>query len=198
MKSLVFSSFEISHTDRDRKTQVRYPYLYFQNKEALTPGMARPRCPYGEAGDILMIKEVWRPSRQFTCPEAEFESGALSFVPRSSVHSPYEYLADVSPKYRSESGVWSSAESMPADAVRFFIKIEDVHLELLQDISTKDCVAEGISIPITRPGETGIAQTVFKTYWEEQYGEGSWALNPSVWVISYRKLQKSSVSWLNL
>lgn len=196
MKSLVFSPFEISHTDRERKTQVRYPYMPFLDMEAFIPGMVQPRCPYGEEGDILRIKEAWRPSRMNHELTDDFDPdyGPLSYVPKASAHSQYEYFADVSPKYRHESGVWSSAETMPTEAARFFVQIESVCLQNLHEISIADCLAEGIRVSTTSelpdPASLNLVKTLYKTYWEERYGEGSWLVNPVVWVITYRKVSK--------
>lgn len=189
MKSLVFSPLEISHIDKNRKTEVRFPYLYFASKEGFVPGMQRPKCPYGEAGDILMIKEAWRPaqcSSQFNEDDLELAANSLAFVPRSSSTSPFEYLSDVSPRFREEAGTWLDAESMPSVAVRYFVKVASVRMEHLHDISKASLIAEGMpTVDFENPRYTHLHAALYKANWEERFGEGSWDVNPVVWVMSF-------------
>ena len=89
---------------------------------------------------------------------------------------------------------------MPRAASRITLEIVSVRVERLQDISEEDAKAEGIET-----GPYGFklygkelerldqwakddARFAYKTLWESINGPDSWANNPWVWVITFKKL----------
>lgn len=79
---------------------------------------------------------------------------------------------------------------------RIALKIESVRIERLNEISEEDAKAEGAS----KEFECDIATFVgggklnptfylgFKHLWESINGPGSWAANPWVWVLTFKRI----------
>lgn len=88
------------------------------------------------------------------------------------------------------------ARFMPRALSRITLAITEVRIERLNDISESDSIAEGIGKPIggcffnyqgIQPMPTG--RESYRTLWESINGPGSWAKNPFVWVIEFRRVQ---------
>lgn len=109
---------------------------------------------------------------------------------------------------------WKSALFMPKYAARIFLRVTDVRIEKLQDISKVDAIAEGIAQVDDRPilynnylckkkgAKCFCEKDIEKTYgfinpvksyyslWEKINGTGSWNLNPDVAVICFERIEK--------
>jgi hypothetical protein len=82
--------------------------------------------------------------------------------------------------------------------------ITGVRVERLQDITNADCVAEGITAmgkgvrtPDGRYAQAGRYETkastvrqLYSELWESINGPGSWAANPWVWVVEFRRCEQ--------
>ena len=95
---------------------------------------------------------------------------------------------------------------MPRWASRITLEITSVRVERLQEVSEADAIAEGIekckSFPthwecysVQKVPNNGGEYVAFnnpiqsyKSLWESINSPGSWALNPWVWVVEFRKL----------
>lgn len=146
--------------------------------------------PYGYApGDILYVRETW-----------------LDYAGRTM------YRADCD-KYRLESlklaeFSWKPSIHMPKEAARIWLKVTDVRVERLQDITPKDAENEGVgnlfyedigynekNYGTEVDPEYGIAKEQFAWLWEstikksdlDRYG---WDANPWVWVIEFERCEK--------
>ena len=111
------------------------------------------------------------------------------------------YWADGNPT----EGDWTRPRPsihMPRWASRITLEIVSVRVERLQDISYEDALAEGVLDfrPLIEPecqqGETADEcarrlcwpQRCYRQLWESINGEGSWAKNPWVWAIEFRRI----------
>jgi hypothetical protein len=149
-------------------------------------------CPYGQPGDVLWVRETWHPKRH-------------SFP----IGSPYEYKATAEKDGTPINEKWKPALFMPKAACRLFLKITNIRVERLQDISEADAVNEGIESWVeerltTKPTRykcyfdfdnpkdpaTYCSNPVdsFQSLWQSINGKESWDANPWVWVISFEKL----------
>jgi len=84
-----------------------------------------------------------------------------------------------------DDGTWTPSIFMPRKLSRITLEIVKVRVERLNDISDEDCLAEGI------PGSPFTSEEVHQAYeniWAELNGPGSWANNPWVWVLEFKKL----------
>lgn len=90
---------------------------------------------------------------------------------------------------------------MPKEAARIFLKVTDVRVERLQDITEEQAEREGTQYYCPKCesyricGGDGFGKSCFKKLWNstvdkkqlEQYG---WDANPYVWVIEFKRCEK--------
>ncbi|MBD1229259.1 hypothetical protein [Xenorhabdus griffiniae] len=76
------------------------------------------------------------------------------------------------------------------------LEITDVRVERLQDISRKDAIAEGgppshtsIDAVSQQFGFPDFSRSWFAQTWWSIYDKESWAANPWVWVIEFRRIE---------
>lgn len=81
---------------------------------------------------------------------------------------------------------WKPSIFMPRHLSRITLEVTGVKVERLQDINEEDAKAEGCLYPAH--GQTSCYRSAFKELFESINGKGSWALNPWVWAITFRKL----------
>ena len=95
---------------------------------------------------------------------------------------------------------------MPRWASRISLEITGIRIDRLQDISETDALAEGISTiwpdgPREDKGQNHYtikignvsynaptAAGVYRMLWEQINGSGSWAVNPWIWVLEFRRI----------
>ena len=84
---------------------------------------------------------------------------------------------------------------MPRWASRITLEVTGVRVERLQDISEADAMAEGA--PPSHPsidrisrefGYADFPRSWYAQLWGQINGSDSWAANPWVWVIEFRRL----------
>ncbi|MBP7622413.1 MAG: hypothetical protein KA763_00465 [Xanthomonadales bacterium] len=137
-------------------------------------------CPYGQPGDRLYVRETWRAMRKHD-----------EIAPRDiPVGDPVEYVAD---EFRGFNGKTRTAIHMPRWASRIDLEVTGVRVERLQDISTWDAEAEGVN-PCENPNgyqtdEETANQAAFRRLWGSINGADSWAANPWVWVVEFRRIK---------
>ncbi len=133
-------------------------------------------CPFGGVGDLLWVRETFYPSPN-----------------DSPTFCGYYRATDPDRKVK-----WHPSIHMPRAASRLTLEITGVRVERLNDISEADAIAEGAPTPTGRrgaypaPWATAKAgptdyRESYRALWKLIHGPGSWALNPWVWVISFRR-----------
>jgi hypothetical protein len=144
-------------------------------------------CPYGQPGDRLWVREAWKTHSTFDhLPPRE--------VPRSNLF----YAADE--RYSPSGSRWRPSIHMPRWASRILLEITGVRVERLNAISEADALAEGYSAtPVTWDDAVEGAEPVhddpryaFSALWDSINGSGSWATNPWVWAIEFRRLETAA------
>ena len=139
-------------------------------------------APYCMA-DILYVRETW--TILPVTPGGHFRQGGVYY---------YKADGDMRPdRYRGNG--WHPSIHMPKEAARIFLRVQDVHVERLQEITGAECVREGI--PQESLKEVGEAFTVgqFADLWDStvkpadlpRYG---WDANPWVWVIDFERISR--------
>lgn len=126
-------------------------------------------CPYGEPGDVLWVRETWFNDADFGEPPIYIFKAGNENYPRGS--SP-----------------WKPSIHMPRTAARIFLKVTDVRVERIQDITKDDIKAEGIQLGADNGAWNGWHDR-FQSLWEKINGPGSWHNNPWVWVIEFERIQ---------
>lgn len=135
------------------------------------------RCPYGQPGDVLRIKEAWQMSGL----------GWMSDTPAGKTH----YRATDNGQWKSYWGKWRSPAVMPLRLVRLKVLLTSVRVERLQDISEADASAEG------DPKQDLIAsenthRDWFVAQWIHHHGQKSWDANPWVWVLEWEPIKEQA------
>ena len=119
-----------------------------------------------DVGDICYVKETW-----------------------ARLEGEYLYKADYGEMSTPCYARWKPSLFMPRVAARIFIRIEEVGIERLQDITEEDILAEGICMPdrIITYEYTDNIRLMFIALWNTLYRKDTkkqWAANP--WVFKYR------------
>lgn len=159
-------------------------------------------CPLGYIGDQLWVREAWRVSDLFN-----------DFAPR-------DLPVGVIASFEADDGDGLSGKLrpsifMPRWASRIDLRITQVGVEKLQDISDEDALAEGIvkvycgvtgadiyahfgAIAVNSEAEkimvdvNFIAETAKKAFeklWVSINGQKSWDANPWVWGVEFERLK---------
>ena len=180
------------------------------------------KCPYGTVGDELWIRETWRivawswSEGYFTI---QYKDGTKRRIEDNiddlhaekwinqctddaiaagrTFNDATKMIIDCEP----DDFRWRPSIFMPKEACRLFLRITDIRVERLQDISEKDAVSEGVyqfpsgiykfymkeKLNNIRPGCAN-ARASFYSLWQSINGPKSWNANPFVWVVSFTKI----------
>lgn len=144
-----------------------------RNKAAageLTP--VRRRCPYGQSGTRLWVRETWMPIKDGTIYRASWdESRNQGLLPSK----------------------WRPSIHMPRLASRIRLEVEGVRVERLQDIKTADVIAEGVQ-GVGCGADASCLYDQFTSLWNAINGPRgyTWEANPWVWVVTFRLSRRGS------
>jgi len=130
-----------------------------------------------EPGDIMYVRETWCDDRQFT---------------REDTPGRYFYKASEEDGFTVK---WHPSIHMPKEAARIWLKVTDVRVERLQEITIDGIRNEGLSSMAVHAGDMEIAMEEWKNLWNStikkpdinHYG---WDANPWVWVIEFERCEK--------
>jgi hypothetical protein len=122
-------------------------------------------CPYGQPGERLWVRET----------HAHIYKGNVT--PATRRHDDVAYKADGFAVDEYVYGPWKPSIHMLRWASRITLKVTGVRVERLGDLSESDARAEGVQ---------SVAE--FKELWASINGPGSWAANPWVWAVSFKRL----------
>lgn len=163
-------------------------YEYDENESMFD----NPLMPPYQPGDILYIRETWSEG---------YEDGTY-------IYKADDKLADLPTFKESSKLIYHPSIHMPKEAARIWLKVTDVRVERLQDITPKDAESEGVGnlfyedIGYSEKNygtevdpEYGIAKEQFAWLWESTIKKSDldrydWDANPYVWVISFEWCEK--------
>lgn len=155
--------------------------------------------PQYQPGDILYVRETWE---RFECWNCEGdERGNCPKEPKKSVL----YKTCGCYMYRATDEIngdakWHPSIHMPKEAARIWLKVTDVRVERLQDITEDGAKAEGANWKNGK--NVGWEEKMWRTaierfakIWDstikksdlDRYG---WNANPWVWVIEFERCEK--------
>jgi hypothetical protein len=140
-------------------------------------------CPFGTPGDVLWVREGFRLAKRLddTSPkEAATEDGMVEPpVPQVRYEADGRIITEA-----DEWGRKRPSAHMPRELCRLRLRVEDVRVERVQQISGEDARAEGC-LPDTQ--SDGAARLEFCHKWNETHGDGAWERNDWVWVIEFAR-----------
>lgn len=174
------------------------------------------RCPYGDAGDRLWVRESWKPlasqSKPTTQPLAvmagsaptyEVRRGACYQADGTIMWSPHTTtIQDLGRDAPTEAvshlpvkEEWHNSMFMPRWASRITLEIKSIRVERLQEITGRDVLAEGVDNGASNPAMgqrwENMQRMAFEDGWNSINGKRkgcAWSDNPWLWVIEFKKL----------
>jgi hypothetical protein len=160
------------------------------------------RCPYGVPGDRLWVRETWAPVWDCPalpcCEESEsFDVNHRRVAYRATEPNALEDYACSFNCDHDEPGCapWRPSIHMYRKDSRITLDVAGVRVERLQDISEGDAKAEGVgAAPFCKAGRRAGLEHVeaFEDLWGSINGAESWAANPWVWVVEFRRVAQEA------
>lgn len=144
--------------------------------------------PY-QIGDILYVRETWNHYNYDNLNTGEHREG---------------YFYKASPELKSTlpdyvqhhwGEKWRPSIHMPKEAARIWLKVTDVRVERLQDITSLQCVEEGVEETSLLEAGGEFVRGMFHDIWNstikksalDRYG---WEANPWVFVYEFERIDK--------
>ena len=154
-------------------------YEYDENESMFD----NPLMPPYQPGDILYVRETWhkytkRIGKGESCRLAEF----------------YGYKASVANSEDAEE-LWKPSIHMPKGAARIWLRVTNVRIEQLQEITADGIRNEGLSSAAVHCGDMEIALKEWENLWNSTIKKSDldrhgWDANPWVWVIEFERCEK--------
>lgn len=188
-------SWIASSTERGEEGKFRYSWADANGSSFTSRGRESGvsfACPYGRIGDRIRISEEVKVKA--ICEDwysVHFKADNL-YLERSCDTDLMQRIKNY------KTGVLRGVHLPPAFARPTRLEITGVRVERLNNISEEDAIAEGIE-----PSSNGVCFKDYRfnrmnvvipaysymTLWESINGPGSWALNPWVWVVEFRRIE---------
>ena len=195
---------DMNFYNADRRTYAVHNYADKKHADKLS--IAERSCPICP-GDILYVREtIWQKVGHYLDVDGETKG--------IFCHE-YKYVATDEKPETGWDYSWVKRPSihMPKEAARIWLKVTDVKVERLQDITPKGAESEGVgnlfyddigygekNYGTEVDTEYGITKEQFAWLWEstvkksdlDRYG---WDANPYVWVIEFERCEKPEGVW---
>lgn len=153
----------------DRRTYAVHNFVDKEHTEQLST--AERTCPIC-TGDILYVRETWK----------EAPKG-------------YYYYEDWQKDDIADVTKWKPSIHMPKEAARIWLKVTNVRVERLQEITSEQIGREGVEVeyPHVLNGEE--KRYAFSTLWNSTIKKSDldcygWDANPWVWIIEFERCEK--------
>lgn len=161
------------------------PYCDMTDAELI---MTAYKAPY-QPGDILYVREsVWQKTGHYLDVDGETKAVWCN---------EFKYVASDEKPETGWNYSWAKRPSihMPKEAARIWLKVTDVRVERLQEITADSIRNEGLSSLAVHCGDMEIALKEWENLWNstikksdlDRYG---WDANPYVWVIEFERCEK--------
>lgn len=155
-------------------------------------------APY-QPGDILYVRETFAWCPCWDCGLDTIPDGCKNPViydSKKKEHGCYIYRASCEDNEYPCVDTWHPSIHMPKEAARIFLKVTDVRVERLQDITPQGAWKEGARCSCLHPvPDCAGNKTAFIEIWNstikksdlDRYG---WDASPWVWVIEFERCEK--------
>jgi hypothetical protein len=191
-------------------THVAHPFVWPIGALGQQCGMPLTRFPYGQAGDLLWVRENWAQRL-----DLDHLSGTQLYA--SGVREAWYWADGPGRTCRTgcagAAGRVRAARFMPRWASRLTLRLTDVRVQRVQDIVEEDVLAEGVDVPrcdscgysrwdarmlmdhrLCGKPEPDSGIPVFASLWDSinarRRGHG-WDANPFCWCLSFEVIQKN-------
>lgn len=155
--------------------------------EQLFENIERLKCPYGQVGSVLWVRETWDSAHDNVTGTAIF------------------YKADFNDTVPKGDFTWHPSILMPRWASRIILEITNIRVERLNQISVEDIKAEGtppfgvcpVNTAMLLTGtnnlddlQHALSRSMFQDLWDSINAKRgySWESNCWVWVIEFKRI----------
>ena len=175
----------------DRRTYAVHNYADKKHTDKLSIAeRSCPTCP----GDILYVRETWE-HFECCCCEGDEHGNCYQEPQQSTLNKSCGcYMYRATDEIYGDAR-WHPSIHMPKEAARIWLKVTDVRVERLQDITSEQIGREGVEVeyPHVLNGEE--KRYAFSTLWnstikKSDLGQHGWDANPWVWVIEFERCEK--------
>lgn len=139
-------------------------------------------CPYGQPGDRLWVREVWRVRRGSWCGDLVYRADATT--------RPLEFAeaTEIDAKH-FDSTAWRSPIYMPRWASRITLEITEVRVERVQEIADDNAAAIREGFENT---PESCAWWKFRETWDALNAKRGfpWEANPWAWRVEFKPMTK--------
>lgn len=180
-----------------------YAIQSFNDKEHTSSASIAERTMPICVGDIIYVRETWHVSD----PHGDYSHDTRTATYRYKADNT-EVILPLNHKTEKFLGkTWNPSLFMPKEAARIFLKVNEVRIEKLQDITEEQAKLEGINEawamswwkPTYSDPDSGgypkYRETFAKDLWDstvkkEDLNLYGWNANPYVWVYEFEKCKK--------
>jgi hypothetical protein len=132
------------------------------------------RCPYGVPGDLLWVRETYQRLNPCEIRYRADHPGLVTTFP------------------------WTPSIFMPRTESRLTLRVSNIRVERVRNISGVDAVAEGCGQDfalweLLHCGGYKVARTEFIALWNSIHGPGAWERNDWVWIPEWDKVWTQNV-----
>ena len=148
------------------------------------------KCPYGQVGDRLWVRETWD-FRPMGGVLAKNRIALVGYKTDGAV-KPVDVPKDCNPKCHKR---WRSPIHMFRWASRITLEITAIRVERVQDITVAEIIKEGLhfDLPHAKKKDLGwYYHRPWKELWDsinKKRGYG-WEVNPWCWCVSFKRIDK--------
>ena len=156
---------------------------YYDEYEEMTRYMKQPY----NTGDVLWVKETW----------AKYDvSGRIIYRADADGRE----LAAHYNEHGNREACWRPSIHMPKEAARIFLRVKNVRVEHLKDMTEEAAIAEGLADSVAGTDSPLERFSVLwdKTVKREELSVYGWDANPWVWVIEFERTQEGIVDDIGL
>ena len=151
-------------------------------------------------GDILYVRETWCWCPCWDCG-FDTEEHKCIYVPSYKIFNDgkaewgcYGYKASFEDNEYPSADTWHPSIHMPKEAARILLKVKNVRMERLKNITAEEIRNEGLASMAVHAGDMEIALKEWELLWNStikksdlaRYG---WEANPWVWVIEFERIK---------
>lgn len=141
------------------------------------------KAPY-KTGDVIWVRETWRiqSAHRFEADaKIEYKSGGPMEKVKFKCRLDYDRFIWNQPV---GEGKWKPSIHMPKEVARIFLRVTDVRVERLKDITATQAMDEGFTDwnDFVKLWDSTIKPAYLPTY--------GWEANPWVWVIEFERCEK--------
>lgn len=197
-----FTVPDMSFYDADKRSYAVHNYADKEHTDKLS--LAERTCPICP-GDVLYVRETWaiRTAHRFEASvNVMFKAGGKETVltfPNGGTDNADRHKYDGFLQKWDRGEIWHPSIHMPKDVARIWLKVTDVRVEHLQDMTLDDFLSEGVAI---RPEAFNDpenayhqAKGMFINIWDSTVKEADkprygWDASPWVWVIEFERCGK--------